>query len=249
MKHTQKGLTLIELMVAMILGLIFSAAAFQLLIANQRTFGLQQAIASMQEDGQMALRYIAADIRNAGRGSIIQGTIPPIILDSTHSNGNGHTQNGSTHDELVVNYFGTSDCQGTTSPTEVDIINRYYVAGGALLCSGNLTGGTVELLNEVESFQVQYGLDTAKDEILGVTQYVNATQTMLDASTSGADDAPVLVAIRLAVLLRSEELIQVPSGSNTHYVLNEQIASPSDSRIRRVFSTTVHIRNYDSEAI
>lgn len=249
MKHTQKGLTLIELMVALVLGLVFSAAAFQLLIANQRTFDLQQTIASMQEDGQMALRYIAADIRNAGRGNILQGYIPPVILDAALSNGNGHTHNGATHDELVVNYFGTSDCQGTTSATEVDIINRYYVAGGALLCSGNLTGGTVELLNDVESFQVQYGLDTAADGVLGVTRYVDASPTMLDDSTPGADDGPVLVAIRLGILLSSPELNQVPNTSSTHHVLGQQINSAADRRIRRVFSTTVHIRNHDSEAI
>lgn len=249
MKNSQKGFTLVELMVALVLGLIFSAAAFQLLMTNQRTFGLQQAIASLQEDGQMALRYIAADIRNAGRGSILQGTIAPVILDPALSGGNGHTHNGASDDELVVNYFGTSDCQGTTSPTEVEIINRYYVAGGSLLCSGNLTAGTVELLNQVESFQVQYGLDTVRDDGLGVTRYVNASAGMFDESAPGADDAPVLVAIRLAVLLASGELNQVTSGSTVNHVLDQQITSPADNRIRRVFSTTVHIRNYDSETI
>lgn len=248
MKHTQKGLTLIELMVALLLGLIFSAAAFQLLLTNQRTFGLQQTLAALQEDGQMALRYISADIRNAGRGNILQGTIDPVILDSASSH--GHTQNGTNQDELVIQYFGTSDCQGTTSPSEVEIINRYYVNGGTLLCSGNLSAGTVELLNSVESFQVQYGLDTNKDESLGVTRFVNASATMLDASDEDTDDAPVLVAIRLAILLSSEELNQqTPNSSSTHYVLDQQITSPSDRRIRRVFSTTVHIRNYDSEEV
>ncbi|SDS65449.1 type IV pilus assembly protein PilW [Halopseudomonas litoralis] len=247
MKSTQKGLTLIELMVALLLGLIFSAAAFQLLFANQRTFGLQQTLASLQEDGQMALRYIAADIRNAGRGTILQGTIPPVILDPASPN--GHSQNG-TNDELVVQYFGTADCQGTTSATEVEIINRYFVQGGALLCSGNRSGGTVELLNGVESFQVLYGLDTDKNETLSVTTYANASATMLDPSEAGADDAPVLVSIRLAVLLQSEELTQqAPSSATTHHVLNQRITSPSDRRIRRVFSTTVHMRNFNSEEV
>lgn len=247
MKSTQKGLTLIELMVALLLGLIFSAAAFQLLFSNQRTFGLQQTLASLQEDGQMALRYISADIRNAGRGTLLQGTLPPVILDSASPN--GHSQNG-TNDELVVQYFGTTDCQGTTSATEVEIINRYFVQGRALLCSGNRSGGAVELLNGVESFQVQYGLDTDKNEMLGVTTYANANATMLDPSEAAADDAPVLVSIRLAVLLRSEELAQqAPNNTTTHHVLDQQITSPSDRRIRRVFSTTVHVRNHDSEGI
>lgn len=246
MKHFQQGLTLIELMVALLLGLIFSAAAFQLLFANQRTFELQQTIATLQEDGQMALRYITSDIRNAGRGTILQGTIPPVVLASDAAH--GHSQDGS-NDELVVQYFGTADCQGTSSPIETEIINRYFVNGGALHCGGNLSTGTAELLSGVESFQVQYGLDTDKDTNLGVTFYTNASETMLDPSAAGADDAPVLVAIRLAVLLSSQELQQVPAGTNTYYVLDKEITAPSDRRIRRVFSTTVHIRNYHSEEV
>lgn len=248
MRSTQKGLTLIELMVALLLGLIFSAAAFQLLFANQRTFGLQQTLATLQEDGQMALRYMTADIRNAGRGTILQGTIPPVVLDPAAAN--GHSQNGVTNDELVIQYFGTSDCQGTTSASEVEIINRYFVQDDALMCSGNLTGGTVELLNGVESFQVQYGLDKVRDEIPAVTTYVNASTTMLDADPAEPDSTAVLVAIRVAILLSSEELSQQsPSGFNTYHVLDQQITSASDRRIRRVFSTTVHIRNYDSEEV
>lgn len=246
MKHFQQGLTLIELMVALLLGLIFSAAAFQLLFANQRTFELQQTIAMLQEDGQMAMRYITADIRNAGRGTILQGTIPPIVLNSDAPH--GHSQDG-TNDELVVQYFGTADCQGTPSLIEAEIINRYYVQNGALLCSGNLSTGAAELLNGVESFQVQYGLDTDKDTNLGVTLYTNASETMLDPSAAGADDAPVLVAVRLAVLLRSQELQHVPARASTYYLLDEEVTAPSDSRLRRVFSTTVHIRNYHSEEV
>ena len=247
MKHTQKGLTLIELMVALVLGLIFSAAAFQLLFANQRTFSLQQGIAALQEDGQMALRYMSADIRNAGRGTVLQGTIPPVVLDPASAH--GHSQNG-TNDQLVIQYYGTSDCQGTASPTEVHIVNRYYVTGNSLLCSGNLSSGTVTLLDGVESFHVQYGLDTNKDDTLGVTQFANASSTMLDPSAPGADDAPALVALRLAVLLSSSEAgLHVPSGSTTHYILDQTITSPNDRSIRRAFSTTVHIRNFDSEGV
>ncbi|WVM94173.1 hypothetical protein ULG90_11430 [Halopseudomonas pachastrellae] len=35
-------------------------------MSNQRTFSLQDAVTGVNEDGQTVLRYIAADIRNAG---------------------------------------------------------------------------------------------------------------------------------------------------------------------------------------
>ena len=73
MKHSQQGLTLVELMIALLLGLLLSFAAIQLLVSNQRTFSLQEAVTGVNEDGQTVLRYIAADIRNAGRGGQIEG--------------------------------------------------------------------------------------------------------------------------------------------------------------------------------
>ena len=65
MKTQQQGFTLIELMVAMIIGLILTLAALQLFLTNQRTFALQQALAELHEDGQMITRYMTADIRQA----------------------------------------------------------------------------------------------------------------------------------------------------------------------------------------
>ncbi|WVM89580.1 prepilin-type N-terminal cleavage/methylation domain-containing protein [Halopseudomonas pachastrellae] len=66
MKHSQQGLTLVELMIALLLGLLLSFAAIQLLVSNQRTFSLQDAVTGVNEDGQTVLRYIAADIRKLG---------------------------------------------------------------------------------------------------------------------------------------------------------------------------------------
>ena len=80
MKHSQQGLTLVELMIALLLGLLLSFAAIQLLVSNQRTFSLQEAVTGVNEDGQTVLRYIAADIRNAGRGGQIEGFVQPVVL-------------------------------------------------------------------------------------------------------------------------------------------------------------------------
>ena len=67
-KNTQNGFTLLELMVALALGLIISAAAIQLFIGGFLTSRMQEANAELQNSGVFGLDYIARDIRLANYG-------------------------------------------------------------------------------------------------------------------------------------------------------------------------------------
>ncbi|MEC8056441.1 MAG: prepilin-type N-terminal cleavage/methylation domain-containing protein, partial [Pseudomonadota bacterium] len=62
---TQKGFTLLELMVALALGLIISAAAIQLFLTSQRSITMQQALSNMQSDSVFGLEALIRDIRLA----------------------------------------------------------------------------------------------------------------------------------------------------------------------------------------
>lgn len=66
--RNQRGLSLIELMVAMVIGLVISGAVLQVFISNKNTFLLQNASGHLQENGRFALQYLAAEIRPAGVG-------------------------------------------------------------------------------------------------------------------------------------------------------------------------------------
>lgn len=66
--QNQRGLSLIELMVAMVIGLVISGAVLQVFISNKNTFLLQNASGHLQENGRFALQYLAAEIRPAGVG-------------------------------------------------------------------------------------------------------------------------------------------------------------------------------------
>lgn len=66
--QNQRGLSLIELMVAMVIGLVISGAVLQVFISNKNTFLLQNASGHLQENGRFALQYLAAEIRPVGVG-------------------------------------------------------------------------------------------------------------------------------------------------------------------------------------
>lgn len=69
----QSGLTLVELLVAMTVGLILVLAVVALYLGNKSSFRHQEINSRLQEDGRFALETIAYDLRNAdytGCGSI-----------------------------------------------------------------------------------------------------------------------------------------------------------------------------------
>ncbi|HCA26033.1 MAG TPA: hypothetical protein DEP32_17870 [Pseudomonas sp.] len=258
MKHSQQGLTLVELMIALLLGLLLSFAAIQLLVSNQRTFSLQEAVTGVNEDGQTVLRYIAADIRNAGRGGQIEGFVQPVVLALSVDDSEGNpvafqsTDGGANgNDVLVVSYLAQRACQGAdltaggANPEGEIVVNRYFVVDDSLWCASvrQLEGGgyaalapnAVELISGVDSFQVLYGVDGSLNGEIGATRFVSATDL------AAADS---VVSIRVGLLLRSSDTtLPVPAGGQTVSVLDQQVVTPEDRAIRRVFSTTAQVRN------
>lgn len=62
----QRGITLIELMIAMVLALILSAAVIATFTQNRQSFNQDENIQRMQDDARYALREIAFDLSMAG---------------------------------------------------------------------------------------------------------------------------------------------------------------------------------------
>lgn len=62
----QRGLTLIELMVSMALGLVLIAGAVTLTVANRRSYDTNQGLSQVQESARTAFELMARDIRQAG---------------------------------------------------------------------------------------------------------------------------------------------------------------------------------------
>lgn len=62
---TQAGFTLVELLVAMVIGLLVMAGATQLFISSQQSYRFQTALADMQDTGRFALDTMARELRQA----------------------------------------------------------------------------------------------------------------------------------------------------------------------------------------
>ncbi|WP_308363764.1 MULTISPECIES: PilW family protein [unclassified Microbulbifer] len=62
----QRGVSLVELMVAITIGLILMTGVVQLFLSSRATFTTQQAISRVQETGRLAMEFLGQDIRMAG---------------------------------------------------------------------------------------------------------------------------------------------------------------------------------------
>lgn len=78
-RYRVSGFTLIELMIAMVLGLLVLGAAFGIFLSSQRTYQASQGLGRIQENSQIAFEMMARDLREAG-ASPCDVTITPANI-------------------------------------------------------------------------------------------------------------------------------------------------------------------------
>ena len=119
----QNGLSLLELMVSLFVGLILLAGIIQVLISNRQASRLQEALAGIQDNGRVASEYLSRAIRKAD----YWGCAPDV------SNYTNHLNPGGTG---YVDYTSFTGLAGT----EGDGVNGSDSITVAGLGSGNVIG-------------------------------------------------------------------------------------------------------------
>lgn len=81
--RNEKGLSLVELMVAITIGLIILAAVSQIFITSRATYTYEEGMSRVQESGRFAIDFITQDVRMAGyTGCLNKATTVANSLDS-----------------------------------------------------------------------------------------------------------------------------------------------------------------------
>lgn len=75
--HTQWGMTLIEIMVALTLSLVLVGGVIQMFLTSKQTYRMNEALARVQENGRFALESISRDLRMSG----YQGCADPDTIE------------------------------------------------------------------------------------------------------------------------------------------------------------------------
>lgn len=162
--------------------------------------------------------------RNAGVGGNSPGNVNPATI-----NWSQYCENCQVFKAKGVIYY-----IGVGSGNEPALFRYDYSLGTA--------GATFdEMVEGVENMQILYGEDLSpNDDDIQPTQYVTA-----DNITSPDN----VVAVRISLLVRTPQELNRPQAPATNRLLGVDdatgvdITSMSDRRIRKVFTTTIYLRN------
>lgn len=153
-------------------------------------------------------------------------------------------------DELAWVYIsgsGNFDTADIGTDTEVDYweyhSNIFYVQNFSntvgdnipSLCTEKLSGNAVTkqcLVEGVEDMQIEFGIDTDTD---GVANQFKSSPTSSEIGTA--------VAARIYILVRSIDPVAGYTNTKSYSLGEKSVAAKNDGYLRRVFSTTVQMRN------
>ncbi|BCX88540.1 type IV pilus assembly protein PilW [Methylomarinovum tepidoasis] len=247
----QDGVSLVEIMVALVAGLILTAGGIQIYAANKQTYRVADASARIQENARFAMEILGRQLRMAGyRQDVTQSTTEAFpVLDGGTLNAAfstaGQIISGTDGaiDNITIRYLGNDDgtiqtCAGSTASSGQIINQRFFISDTVLKCGSEIfqqDGAQVvgynaqPLLQGVENIQITYGIDNNGD----------GTADRYDRSTRVADWNQV-VSVRISLLLQSEDNI---TTAPQPYTFKGATVTPADRRLRRVFTTTVGLRN------
>lgn len=110
-----RGFTLIELMVALLLGLIVIGGVASVFLANQQTYRTNNALGDVQDSARLAVELLAHDVRNAQLTGCNNNARFTNVL--TNGPANSGTDWWANWGNAIVGYAGGTDDPAITSGT------------------------------------------------------------------------------------------------------------------------------------
>jgi type IV pilus assembly protein PilW len=126
--------------------------------------------------------------------------------------------------EKIIYYAGTNS-------NGYPALFRRYMEGANMI--------TEELVEGVENLQFLYGEDTTGDKL--ANHYANAT-TVTNSGVNPENMANV-VAVRVGLLMQTQEEVNPDTDTSTYSVLDTVVDPVDDRRIRRIFTSSIKLRN------
>lgn len=269
--RTQKGMSIVELLVAMALGLLLLGGILQVFLSSRQTYSANEAMGRMQENGRFALEFIARSARLAGYiEPTLQIALPmPVIPDSdqcseipadkkaqlcsTQGAGNVPDSIGFSFQPPLTD-GARRDCLGNTIAANDQLIVNYFgiiPANGTLPASlgcrsYNLT--TNAWITGPNLQPLVEGIDSLQ-VLYGVDSGGDSRSANQYISADRVSNWAKVRSVRIAVLANSvESMDPEPTGRN-FFLLD---AAPltlanlgNDKRARQVFTTTIQLKNVE----
>jgi type IV pilus assembly protein PilW len=231
-KHYQIGLSLIEVMIALLLGAFLVGGVLQIFIGSKQTYRMQENLSRLQENGRLAMDLIGRDIRMTSYwGCLVRAS--------------GDITGGDSTITLKAAFVTTpTGACGTT----VDITAPYYCATASTIrylinnailqkitgtssCAAN-SNSTNDLIEGIENMQILYG-----EDMLVLGNYDGWANYYVLANNVVNWEKVVSIRISLLAVTLDDNLTPQPMPFTFNGI------TTNDRKIRRVFTSTIALRN------
>jgi type IV pilus assembly protein PilW len=283
----QRGFTLVEILVALTLGLFVIGGVIQIFATTRQTYRTQEQISQLQENARVAINFLNDNIRLAGYRALASGfrckestcekdkqniTLNGAFPSNADFSGKagkiviGQDNNLNNNDSITLRYRGNNDgsvtdCFGRTADSKQTITitlslsskdkneKGEEVPGRSLRCLSRITGdnapadwGPEPLVTGIEAMEILYGVDMQRTSFNATAStYISAKEV-----DTNPDWWNRVVSVRVILLLTTADNVAPDKQSYFFPPWSAKPTASSDNRLRRVFTTTVHLRNTEA---
>jgi type IV pilus assembly protein PilW len=200
--RAQQGFTIVEVLVALLIGLFLLGGLSTVVFDNRRTFGTQNQLSQLQDGERLSMTMMGDVIQLAGYfpGPTINTATSVLLAGGGMTAGQPMTgtYNGAAPGDTVTSRYATNsgdgilNCTGAsnTSGAVATYVNTFSVVNSQLVCT--LNGVAYPLVSGVTNLSVLYGVNTTGGGNNADT-YMNATQV------TAAGDWNSVISVRLSL--------------------------------------------------
>ena len=186
-QQCQKGMSLIELMIAITLGIFITAALVSLFVNSKQNYRLNENMSRLQENARFAVSFIARDLRMADYHKCTSAGHLDDAIAGVNNTGT------YTSDTLTVKWQ-TNECGAASATDTYEYSIRNGSSGNPALFRSTDGASAQELVEGIENLQILYGQDTDNDEV--PNYYVDS---------ASVTDLAQVISVRLTLVARTLE--------------------------------------------
>jgi type IV pilus assembly protein PilW len=249
-----RGFTLVELMIAIAIGLFLTVVIAQLFVNSRTAYNTTDEVSRMQENMRFAYQLLTRTVHLTGYraapnshavGEFGLFTGGAIAIDGTNDDVNGsdtftvrYQGSGTPADGTIVDCTGT-EIRGDEIVTNVFAIRQAPNGRLGLFCDRSIVGvgavTQIEVVPDVQAMHVLYGEDTDSPTDAAADRFV---------PRAGVGNADNVVAIRIALLFQTATAANRDVMDTRTYQLNDVAVGPfNDTRVRRLVTWNINLRN------
>lgn len=226
MMKKNKGMTLIELLIASLLGFIVTSTAIDLIFSSTSSSYKELDTIKLQQDGLFTTILLSNDILKSGDLDYGES-----VFERDPFNWSMTGASDTINDELAIQFFNHDNQPNCSGDQSLGVlINHYKVKNGILTCND------INIIENVERFNIYFGVDLTGDGI--VNRYVDRDTAFIVNN----EKTKRVIALKFSILLSTSQGYGANSEKSFTLVNGENVTY-NDNKEYKYFERNILLRN------